>query len=104
AGELPAPELVADDDDRLREVRGLEAAAGRWRDAEQRQEPGRDVDRADAFGVAEIGQREVGAVGGLERGEAGRAFPPCRERRVADRARRSTRLRDRRLAGGDERI
>src|SRR6185503_4958138 len=33
-----------------------------------------------------------------------RAFPPCRERRVADRARRSTRLRDRRLAGGDERI
>src|SRR6185436_20396349 len=49
AGELPAPELVADDDDRLREVRGLEAAAERWRDAEQRQEPGRDVDRADAF-------------------------------------------------------
>jgi len=66
-GELRAPERVRQNDNGLAQVIGVERAAIRGRDAKKRQQSGRDVGHVHPLGRAELGERQVCAIGRFDR-------------------------------------
>jgi hypothetical protein len=99
-----APELRADHRDRLPQVVLGEPTPANRRDAEQREESGGDIRRADSLGGPQSREREIGAIHGLDGRQRSGSLAPRVEGGEAHRARLRCQFAERRLAERYQRL